>query len=185
MRIDCAASRQRAISSASTPSRAAARVPGGHVGGERRFSCGHQVGVDVVVDDRGVLVRAGDAVDAELARRVVVAQRAPQPRGCDEQLEADLALELVSPVAHVAAHGVGDVGVDVERARAGRPVAEHSWPRIVRHGNARALRPSCSARSWASGRIDWRQRSASAAASGQVAEHRQAERLGVPEGVPS
>ena len=47
----------------------------------------HQVRVDVVVDDRGVLVRPGDAVDPEVARRVVVAERAPQPRGRHEQLE--------------------------------------------------------------------------------------------------
>ena len=53
---------------------------------------------------RAVLVGAGDAVDAEAPVRVVVAERAPQPRGLDEQLEPDVALERV--VAG-RAHGSG------------------------------------------------------------------------------
>ena len=46
--------------------------------------------------------------------------------------------------------------------------AEHSWPVMVRHGNAVPLRLSCRARSCAFGTIMCRQRSASAAASGAV-----------------
>ena len=46
-------------------------------------------------------------------------------------------------VAQVPDHGVGDVGVDVEAGGA-RPASrrEHSWPRIVRHGNAAPCSPS-------------------------------------------
>ena len=48
---------------------------------------------------------------------------APQARRLDEQLEAGPALELgVAGRGDVAAHRVGDVGVDVERRGAGRPV---------------------------------------------------------------
>ena len=47
----------------------------------------HQVGVDVVVGDRAVLIGAGDAVDAEEALRVVVSERAPEARRLHEQLE--------------------------------------------------------------------------------------------------
>ena len=65
------------------------------IGGGAQVPLREQVGVDVVVGDRAVLVRAGDAVDAEAALRVVVAERAPEPRGLDEQLEPDLALELL------------------------------------------------------------------------------------------
>ncbi len=71
----------------------------------------HEVRERVVVGDRGVLVRAGDAVDAEVAAVVVVAERPPHPRRLDEQLQADLALEVV--VARhraVALAGGGDVG---------------------------------------------------------------------------
>ena len=48
--------------------------------------------------------------------------------------------------------------------------AEHSCPAIVRHGNAAPFRPSCFARSRASGSVLCRQRSAAAAASGTVSD---------------
>ena len=84
----------------------------------------HQVRVDVVVRDRAVLVRPGDAVDAEAALGVVVAERAPEPRRLHEELQTDLALEgLVARRLLVPHDSVGDVGADVERRRAGRPVA--------------------------------------------------------------
>ena len=55
---------------------------------------------------------------------VVLAERAPQAGGLDEHREADLALELlVLGGVEVVDDGGGDVGVDVEGGRAGRPVA--------------------------------------------------------------
>ena len=56
--------------------------------------------------------------------RVVVPERAPHARGLDEQLEAVLAPELlVARDRDVADRRVGDVGADVERGGARRPVA--------------------------------------------------------------
>ena len=100
------------------------RVARDGVGGRAQVPLRHQVRVDVVVGDRAVLVGPGDAVDAEAALGVVVAERAPEPRRLDEQLEADLALELVVVGRRLVADDrVGDVRVDVERGGAGRPVA--------------------------------------------------------------
>jgi hypothetical protein len=100
------------------------RALGGQVGGGGQVVLRHQVRVDVVVLDRAVLVRAGDALDAEPALSVVLAQRAPQAGRLDEDRQADLALELlvVRGVEVVHDRG-GDVGVDVEGGRARRPVA--------------------------------------------------------------
>ena len=99
-------------------------MPDGQVGGHGHVPGGHQVRVDVVVDERGVLVRAGDAVDPEPTLGVVVAERAPQPGGRDQQVQPGSGLELVVPGRRdVPADRVGDVGVDVERGRARRPVA--------------------------------------------------------------
>ena len=94
-------------------------------GGAEQVLLRHQVRVDVVVDDRAVLVGAGDAVDAEVAVEVVVAERAPQPRRLDEDVDADRRARSVgSPVACTYwSTDVGDVGVDVERRGPGRPVA--------------------------------------------------------------
>ncbi|CAM3929029.1 hypothetical protein KIPE111705_31985 [Kibdelosporangium persicum] len=92
-------------------------------GGAQVTAC-HQVRVDVVVRDGRVLVRAGDAVDAEIAVGVVVAEAHPQPRGLHKHLQRALGLErLVLGGVEVAHGGVGDVGVDVERRRARGPVA--------------------------------------------------------------
>src|SRR4051812_601457 len=41
----------------------------------------HQVGVDVVLDERAVLVWSGHAVDPKAPGDVVMAERPPQPRG--------------------------------------------------------------------------------------------------------
>ena len=67
------------------------------VGGVPQVFAGHQVGVGVVVDDGGVLVRPGDAVDAE-APVVPLGEEAevvPEPGGLDEDLGAVLAQELL------------------------------------------------------------------------------------------
>jgi hypothetical protein len=95
------------------------------VGGCAQVPLGEQVGVDVVVGDRAVLVGASDTVDPEPASlAVVVAERAPEPRGFDEQFEPGRASEVfVAGCGLVAGDGVGDVGVDVEGGGAGRPVA--------------------------------------------------------------
>ena len=119
-------------------------------------------------------------------RRVVVAQRAPQPRGRDQQLEPRPARELVVVGrVQVAQHGVGDVGVDVEGGRAGRPVrralvAADRPPRergAVEAQLARAL----------GGEVERRVAPVERIADGRgggVGEHGQHEALGVPEDVP-
>ena len=60
---------------------------------------------------------------------VVVTQRTPQPRGLDQQLQADLPLEVVvAGGLHVPPDRVGDVRTDVEARRAGRPVRRALLP---------------------------------------------------------
>jgi hypothetical protein len=115
----------------------------------------------------------------------VLAERAPQPRGLDQQLQADLALELgVAGGVEVADDGVGDVGVDVEGGGAGGPVAEHSSPWIVRQGKAAPARPSSAAWSRAAaGSVPPAQR-VGGGVRVRVGQHRQDEGLGVPERVP-
>ena len=71
--------------------RAARRSPGSGAAASAaalQVQLRHQVRVDVVVDQRRVLVRAGDAVDAEVAVLAVVAEAGPQPRALDQQLAA-------------------------------------------------------------------------------------------------
>ena len=122
--MSAAASRQAAASSVVTPSsRASSLSFAARSAARGEVGLRHQVGVDVVVLDRAVLVRPGHALDAELAVGVVLAERAPQPGGLDQQRQADLALELlVVGGVEVPDDGVGDVGVDVEGGGAGRPV---------------------------------------------------------------
>src|SRR5262249_16338001 len=89
--------------------------PFGHVGRPERVGTPHQVRIDVVVGDRAVFVGAGDAVDVELSLGIVVAQRAPQPRGVRQQVHPRVALELhVAGGVDVTDRGGGDVGVDVD-----------------------------------------------------------------------
>ena len=59
-------------------------MAGDRVGGGVQVPLGEHVCVDVVVGDGAVLVGAGDAVDAEAALRVVVAERAPESRCLDQ-----------------------------------------------------------------------------------------------------
>src|SRR5438046_2130736 len=100
------------------------RVADDGVGRGAEVLLGEQVRVHVVVGDRAVLVGAGDAVDAEAALLVVVAERTPEPGRLDEQLEADLRRELVVPRrVLIAGDGVGDARADVEGRRAGGPGA--------------------------------------------------------------
>src|SRR6266542_1853441 len=104
--------------------RGAMRVAGDGVGCRIEVPLREQVGVDVVVGECAVLVGSGDAVDAEAALPVVVAERSPKSCCLDEQLEPDLALELVVVGCRLVAHDrVGDVGADVEGGRPGGPVA--------------------------------------------------------------
>ncbi len=83
----------------------------------------HEVGVHVVVHHGGVLVGPRDAVDVEGAALIAAAEREPQARRLHQHLDTALPLEIgVARRAHVLRHGHRDVGVDVERRRAGRPV---------------------------------------------------------------
>ena len=163
---------RRAVSSSSTPRwRGAVGVAADGVGGRAQVLLGHQVGVDVVVGDRAVLVGAGDAVDVELRR---AGRGGPSERHSravsTSSSSADLALEAdVAGGLDVADDGVGDVGVDVERGGAGRPVAGaflavDGAPRERGAGEAELA----GALAWPIGRVECRQRSASAAASGAV-----------------
>src|SRR5581483_3248307 len=93
-------------------------------GGGQQVLTGHHVGVDVVVGQGRVLVGAGDAGDVEPAVTVVVAERAPQAGRLHQDLEPFAGFELgVAGGVDVADHRLGDVGVDVEGGRPGRPVA--------------------------------------------------------------
>ena len=74
-------------------------MPVDGIGGGRQVARGHQVRERVVVDERGVLVRPGHAVDPEATRGVVVPERGPQSRGFDEQLDARPCSNSSSPVA--------------------------------------------------------------------------------------
>ena len=155
------------------------------VGGGGEVVLRHQVRVEVVVLDRAVLVRAGDAVDAELAVRVVLAERAPQARRLDEQRQADLALELlVLRRVQVVHHGGGDVGVDVEGGRAGRPVAGALLAADGAPGERRAVEAElrCVLLGDVHGEAAPAQRVGRGGRPG-VGQHRQHERLGVPEDV--
>src|SRR5215207_8041625 len=83
----------------------------------------HEVSVDIIIGDGAVLVGTGNAVDAEVAVGVVVAERVPEPGGLDEHLEANFALEgIVAGGREVADDGGGDVGVNVEGSCAGWPI---------------------------------------------------------------
>ena len=61
------------------------RVPGARLRRGPQVPARHQVGVDVVVHDRGVLVRPGHPVDPEPAVHVVMAEGMPQPGRLDEE----------------------------------------------------------------------------------------------------
>jgi hypothetical protein len=99
-------------------------MPLDRVGSAAQVPLRHEVGVRVVVGERRVLVRPGDAVDAKAAVGVVVPERAPETGSLHQDLQAVLALKLgVLCGARVADDGVGDVCVDVEGSGARRPVA--------------------------------------------------------------
>jgi hypothetical protein len=155
------------------------------VGGGAEVPLGHEVGVDVVVGDRAVLVGSGNAVDPKPPGGVVVPERSPQPGGLDEESEADPALErFVAAGRLVADDSVGDVGVDVERRGAGGPVARAllSADRPPRERRA----PQAQLPGALLGEIERQaspaQRVCHDVRSG-VGQHRQDKRLGVPERV--
>ena len=155
------------------------------VGGQAQVSLRHQVGVDVVVGDRAVLVGAGDPVDAKPAVGVVVAQRAPQPRGLDEQFEPGLALEgMVVGRGLVAADCIGDVCADVEGGRSRRPVPRALPPvdRPPRKGRALEAQELGTVASQAQGRVAPAQRIADGVRC-DVGQDGQDEGLGIPEGM--
>ncbi len=158
----------------------------GQVGRGGQVPLGHQVGEDVVVFDRAVLVGAGDPVDTEPALGVVVADAAPQPRRLDQDLDADLALELLVPGGvDVVEHGPGDVGVDVERGRAGRPVTRTllAVDRAPRERGALQAQVGGALPGQREHRVAPAQRVRRRRGLGEV-QHREHERLGVPERVP-
>ncbi len=158
----------------------------GDLRGGSQIALRHQVRVDVVVGDRAVLIGPGDAVDAEVPGRVVMAERAPQPRRLDEQRHGGLALELlIAGRPQVARHRGGDVRVDVKGGGSGRPVAR-AFLAADRPpgegGTAQAERRSTLAGQLK--RLLAPAQRVGGRARGSVGERRQHEALGVPEGVP-
>src|SRR5262249_46376758 len=144
----------------------------------------HQVCVDVVVGERAVFVWAGYSVDAKAALRVVVAERPPQPRCFNQQLEAGLAFERVVFCRRLATrHRVGDVCADVEGRRAGGPVprAFLSANRSPWEGGALVAQlPGATPR-----RIERRVAPAEGVGGGvgdRIGGHRQNETCGIPQG---
>ena len=90
----------------------------------------HQVGVRVVVAQRAVLVRPRHPRQPEPVLAVVVPERDPQPRRLHQQRQPDLARELRIPRRPlIAQHGIRDVGPDVHRRAARRPVPGALLPR--------------------------------------------------------
>ncbi len=101
-----------------------ARLALGGRSGRPEVALRHQVREDVVVDDRGVLVRPSHSGDPEPLLAVEVTQGGPEPAGLDEQLGAARFIEVdVAGGVQVPDGGVGDVCVEVERGGTGRPVA--------------------------------------------------------------
>ena len=164
------------------------RVPVGRVGGGRdQVPLGHQVRVDVVVGDRAVLVRAGHPVDVETARAAswCPSDRHSRAVSISSSMPGPALERLVTGGVDVAHDGVGDVGVDVERGRAGRPVARALLagdrpPRERGPGQPELRGPLLGQRQRA---VPPAQRARGRVRRGDV-EHRQHERLGVPERVP-
>ena len=158
----------------------------GQIGRAGQVPLRHQVGVDVVVLDRAVLIRSGHALDPEPARGVVLPERAPEPGRLDQQLQADFVLELlVLGGVQIAHYGVGDVRVDVEGRGPSLPVtgallAPDRPPRERGALQAEVGRMLL-------GVIDHRVPPAQGVGRGgwvRVHEHGQDEGLGVPERVP-
>lgn len=93
----------------------------GGVGRRVEIVLHHEVRIGVVVRHGGILVGAGQPVDAKPDSHVVMAQRTPQARGLHQQLKAVVTLEhLVVGHVDVAHHGIGDVCADVEGGGPGR-----------------------------------------------------------------
>jgi hypothetical protein len=147
---------------------------------------GGEVGEQVVLDDGAVLVRPGDPDDVPGAVDVAVPQRHPQPGRLDQQLQPDLDLErLVTGDRPVAGHRGGDVGVDVERGRAGRPVAGALLAMDGAPGERGAAQPQGGGPLL--GQVQGGVPPAQGVGGGLrlgVGQHRQHVGLGVPEGVP-
>ncbi len=155
------------------------------IGGGDQVVCRHQVGEDVVADDRGVLVGTGDPVEVPDAVAVVVPERHPQPGGLDQHVKAAVLFErLIAGHDAVALEGHRDVGVDVPGRGAGRPVGRALLPAdgppreggtleaelgrpLLGEVQRRGPPPQC---------VGYRMRQ-------RVGQHRQHETLGVPEGV--
>ncbi|MBW8810119.1 MAG: hypothetical protein JF591_15135, partial [Lysobacter sp.] len=91
-----------------------------HAHGAQQMLLGHAVGVEVVVDQRGVFVGAGDFVDAEraAAARIEVTDLRPDARGFEHDLGAAFDQEIqVAGRIQVQAQPIRDRGIDVIRGR--------------------------------------------------------------------
>ncbi len=159
------------------------RAAGHGVGRRHQVPLGHEVGVHVVVAGSAVLVGAGDPVDAEPAHGVVVAEGTPQAGRLDEDLQADLPLEgVVAGGGHVPDDRIGNVGPDVEGGGAGRPVGRAllAADRPPREGGALQAELGRPGASQVEGVVPPPQLVGGGVGDG-VRQHRQNERLGVPE----
>ena len=115
-----------------------------------------------------------------------MAERAPEARRLDEQLDPDLALErLVIRGVLIPHHCIGDVRTDVERRRPGGPVTRAlvSANGAPREGGPRKAELSGAV----AGKIERRvapAKSIGGCSRRRVGEHREDEALRIPEGVP-
>ena len=183
-----AASRQAAVSSSVTPSCAApVGVADRRVGGGEQVPLRHQVGVDVVVLDRGVLVGAGDPVDVELARagRGGPASATAGPSPPAARSPTSRSNSLVAGRLHVARAPRRRC-----RRRCGtrrcRPASTPSTPgrdRAPREGRAGEAERAGPLPGRVEGGVPPAQRVGHRRGLG-VGQHRQHEHLGVPERVP-
>src|SRR5207248_6992828 len=160
-------------------------MAGDGVGGSAQIQLCEQIGVDVVVCDRAVLVGSGDAVDTEAAERVVVAERTPEPGRLDKELESDLALEVLVLRRVLVAHDrIRDVCADVETCGAGRPVAGAlvAADRAPGKGGSLERQLTGALPGQVEGGVSPAERVGGGARRG-VGKHREDESLRVPEGV--
>ncbi len=99
--------------------------------GESQVPRRHQIGVEVVVDDRGIFVGSGHAVEDERAAlgRIMEADRQPDPRGLDQHCAAArLEDRSVAGRREIGLERVGDIGVDVILRRAGGEIGRAFVP---------------------------------------------------------
>src|SRR5262249_41894204 len=84
----------------------------------------HQIGINVIVGDGAVLIRARDAVDTKISVEIEVPERAPQTGSLDENIYAHIVPEgIVARSFDILEYRDGDIRIDVKCRGSGRPIA--------------------------------------------------------------